>query len=191
MSELSLTQNAVAEPEALPPAQISSRAAKLTKARPAEQASAPAQIMVRQAGRRDLLTVCRIECASFGFARLLSGLWPLTGNRGVRAWIVEADQRPAGYLVAYKNALNDRWVMYVGGVGVLPEHRKCGLATRLMRIVLGEYRSVWLHVRASNASAIAVYRKLGMGELRRIPRFYPNGENAIVMATQDLIATAL
>jgi ribosomal-protein-alanine N-acetyltransferase len=141
---------------------------------------------IRLGTTRDWMAVCRIECACFGWGRVLTGLWPRAGSAGATTWIYEVAGRPAGYLIAYEHEIDHRPVMYVGGVGVLPQYRKGGLGTCLMQAVLVGYRSVWLHVRAGNAPAIAMYRKLGMVELRRMPRFYSNGETALVMGTTDL-----
>lgn len=77
--------------------------------------------------------------------------------------------------------------MYVGGVGVLPRYRQCGIGTRLMNAVLAAYGSVWLHVRAGNLPAIALYRSLGMQQVRRLNAFYADGDDAFVLATPDLI----
>ncbi len=78
--------------------------------------------------------------------------------------------------------------MYVGGIGVLSRYRQCGIGTLLMRAVFEAYGSVWLHVRAGNAPAIALYRSLGMQQVRRLDGFYANGDDALVMATPDLIS---
>ena len=37
--------------------------------------------------------------------------------------------------------------------------------------------------RASNAAAIALYEKLGMYVAERLPKFYSNGEDALIMAS--------
>jgi ribosomal protein S18 acetylase RimI-like enzyme len=49
------------------------------------------------------------------------------------------------------------------------------------------YPAIWLHVRAHNSAAIAMYLRLGLCQLHRLERFYSNGEAAIVMATPDLV----
>jgi ribosomal protein S18 acetylase RimI-like enzyme len=144
-------------------------------------------VRVRIATARDRGQVRRIECAAFGRMRFLSGLWRRTGNPDAMTWIAEVDGRPAGYLIAYENELDGRPIMYVGGVGVLPSFRRNGIGARLMDAVRAGRHPVWLHVRANNAAAIAMYRKLGMCELGRVRRFYANGEDALVLATPDAV----
>jgi len=142
---------------------------------------------VRLATWRDWIKICRMECACFGRARLINGLWSRVGEYGVTTWIAEAGNKPAGYLIAYKKELDGKDVQYVGGVGVMPSHRKSGIGTLLMHAVMADHHPVWLHVRANNVAAIRLYWKLGLLELRRIARFYSNGDDALVMATLDLI----
>lgn len=144
-------------------------------------------VRVRLAGRRDQLFVCRIECACFGWGRMLFGLWPRTGRPGVKTWIAEVDGKPAGYVITYARELDGRPVSYVGGIGVLPSFRQSGIATHLMSAVFLDHPTLWLHVRAANRAALNLYDKLDMRELRRLSRFYSNGEDAIVMVTPDLL----
>jgi ribosomal-protein-alanine N-acetyltransferase len=94
---------------------------------------------------------------------------------------------PAGYLIAYQHDIDGRSVMYVGGVGVLPQYRRRGLGKRMMQVVLENQTSLWLHVRAGNAPAIAMYRQLGMQARQKLTRFYSNGDDALVLVTPDLL----
>jgi ribosomal-protein-alanine N-acetyltransferase len=141
---------------------------------------------LRCATRRDRAAVRRIECACFGRARFLFGLWRRVGEPGVTAWIAQTQGAPVGYLIAYDKDLDGAPVFYVGGVGVLPRFRQCGHGARLVSAALAGHRQMWLHVRGENAAALAMYRKLGMRVLRRIPQFYSNGEDAALMVTPDL-----
>jgi ribosomal-protein-alanine N-acetyltransferase len=113
-------------------------------------------------------------------------LWPGTGERDVATWIAEVDGRPVGYLISYEKKLDGRRVWYVGGVGVLKSYRHTGIGRRLMQAVFADHPMLWLHVRASNRAALHLYAKLDMRELRRLKRFYSNGEDAVVMVTPDL-----
>jgi ribosomal-protein-alanine N-acetyltransferase len=144
-----------------------------------------ATAQLRAAGRRDWHVICRLECACFGRKRLLFGLWPRTGRPGVRTWIAELNGSPVGYLICYASELEGRRVPYVGGIGVLPAFRQLGIATQLMRAVLAATPALWLHVRADNRAALNLYRKLNMRALRRMARFYSNGDDAIVMVTRQ------
>ena len=163
---------------------IRRRAEHLTGALPA---TSGAPIRVRPATAKDRGRVRRIECACFGRARFLFGLWPRTGSRDALTWVAESGGRPAGYLIAYDHELDGRLIAYVGGVGVLPEFRQQGIGTRLMNALRAGRRPVWLHVRAGNTAAVSMYLKYGMRELRREARFYSDGEDALVMVTPDVV----
>ena len=105
----------------------------------------------------------------------------------MKTWIAEVNGKPAGYVITYARELNGRLVSYVGGIGVLPSFRQSGIATHLMSAAFLDHPTLWLHVRASNRAALNLYDKLDMRELRRLRRFYSNGEDAIVMVTPDLL----
>ena len=134
----------------------------------------------------DRADVCSIECACFGRARFLFGLWPRVGRAGTVTLIAQCDHRPVGYLIAYQRALGGRSEMYVAGVAVRPSHRRAGLADSLTQAIRVAHPRLWLHVRESNVAALALYRKHGLSEKQRIERFYSNGETAIVLVTGNL-----
>jgi ribosomal protein S18 acetylase RimI-like enzyme len=77
---------------------------------------------------------------------------------------------------------------YLCNLTVLPEHRRKGLGKYLCAVaeyvahVLWAKDSIYLHVRASNAPAIAMYTAVGYRELQRLPD--PQGE--ILYLTKDL-----
>ena len=144
-------------------------------------------VRIELATARDRSVVRRIECECFGLARFVFGLWPRTGRGDTLTWIATTGDRVAGYLIAYQKELDDRPVMYVGGVGVSRHYRQHGIGKQLMKAVLAEHDSLWLHVRAQNVAAINLYHRLGMCQLRRLEQFYSNGDDAIVMATRNLV----
>lgn len=89
----------------------------------------------------------------------------------------------AGHLVAALVYTPDaRDALYVVQLGVVPGHRRRGLATRLLTEVIRLGKPVTLHVRAGNSRARALYRGLGFVDVRTEPKFYRNnGEDAILM----------
>ncbi len=143
--------------------------------------------MIRPASKSDRTQICWLECACFGWERLLFGLWPRIGRRGISTWIAEVGEKAAGYSITYYRELDHQMVWYVGGIGVLQPYRHNGIAQQLMAAVFSDHPTLWLHVRATNRAALNLYEKLGMHELRRITRFYSNGDDAIVMVTHSYI----
>ena len=142
--------------------------------------------IVRRANASDVLSVCRIECACFGWGRLLFGLWPRVISHTTLSLVAEADGKVVGYLIAYPRKLRAEDATYVAGIGVNTAMRRHGFGTQLMQAVLAAGFPVWLHVRAGNSPAIEMYQRLQMHELRRLTRFYANGDDALVFVNDDL-----
>jgi ribosomal-protein-alanine N-acetyltransferase len=75
---------------------------------------------------------------------------------------------------------------HVTTVGVAPEHRRRGLANRLMEKVEDGFRRrdvrmVRLEVRSINAGAQQLYRNLGYIVTQRLPHYYSNGGDGLLM----------
>jgi len=75
---------------------------------------------------------------------------------------------------------------HVTTVGVSPEHRRRNLAKRLMGQVEDGFkkrnvRLVRLEVRALNTSAQKLYESLGYSITQRLPKYYSNGGDGLLM----------
>ena len=157
--------------------------------RPTLPANENNSFIVRSAAASDLWRVCLIECASFGWGRLLFGLWPRTVSRDTTTLVAAVNAKVVGYLIAYPRKLYAVTAIYVAGIGVMPKLRRNGFGTQLMKAILADETSVWLHVRAGNTAAIEMYQHLNMHERSRLKRFYTNGEDALIFVTTDLLRT--
>jgi ribosomal-protein-alanine N-acetyltransferase len=86
-----------------------------------------------------------------------------------------------GYLICSRY---DR-VWHLMNVAVAPEHRRLGIATRLITQLFETSESelpMTLEVRVSNREAIAMYEGLGFRSAGVRPRYYQdNGEDALIM----------
>ena len=86
-----------------------------------------------------------------------------------------------GYLVCSRYA--DVW--HLMNVAVVPERRRAGIATTMLRRLFeeaGPDSRYTLEVRTSNAEAIAMYRRFGFKPAGRRRRYYhDNGEDALIM----------
>jgi len=74
----------------------------------------------------------------------------------------------------------------VKDIAVRPDYQGHGLGTILLRRALGALRAggaraVKLEVRETNERAIGLYRRHGFVHRRTIPRYYDDGENALIM----------
>lgn len=142
-------------------------------------------LSIRPARRADLLAIVRIENASF------SQPWPhdafetFLGEPGFLVAIDEA-RTIVGYIVSDVTPNYGRNLGHVKDIAVHPDHRGSGIGSALLTralSVLGAYDadSIKLEVRPSNESARRLYRSFGFDPLRRVPGYYDDDEDAIVM----------
>ncbi|HUK13612.1 MAG TPA: ribosomal protein S18-alanine N-acetyltransferase [Thermoanaerobaculaceae bacterium] len=92
----------------------------------------------------------------------------------------------AGYLAAYLFACWQVDELHVLKVATHPLHEGKGLATSLLAEAREEAqraraRGLVLEVRTSNRRAFRLYRWLGYDVIGRRPRYYTDGEDALVM----------
>jgi len=76
---------------------------------------------------------------------------------------------------------------HVISIAVLPEHRRQGIASALLREAMRGMqaygvRECFLEVRVSNTPAIRLYQKMGFQIVRTVPRYYADGEAAYIMS---------
>lgn len=94
---------------------------------------------------------------------------------------VAGEPKLVGYLICSRYAE----VWHLMNVAVAPSFRRRGIATGMVRELLGRLERdprVTLEVRESNAGAIAMYEFLGFRAAGTRPGYYPdNGEAAVIM----------
>lgn len=93
---------------------------------------------------------------------------------------------PSGALAGYVFSMFFLDEMHVNKIAVDPSMRRRGIAAMLMDECFSFARlngvaTMSLEVRETNDGARALYRSLGFEESYRRPRYYPDGEAAIVM----------
>lgn len=94
--------------------------------------------------------------------------------------------RRDGAVIAYVFAMWFFDEMHVNKIAVAEEERRQGVALALMQHCTGfalanDIKSISLEVRESNAAAQTFYTRLGFTSLYVRPRYYPDGEAAVVM----------
>jgi len=153
--------------------------------RDAESRSGPApdgQVRIEPSNWRDLNALRELERICFPL-----DAWPLLDRVGVLT-------RPA--VVRLKAVVNGKMVGFVAGdvrrsqkltliatIGVLPEYRGRGIGSTLLRECEEQAGMpiVRLNVRISNRVAIHMYERMGYQVVSRWPRYYQDGEDALVM----------
>ncbi|WP_226004587.1 ribosomal protein S18-alanine N-acetyltransferase [Natrinema salinisoli] len=142
------------------------------------------EVRIRSAERADLLAVVRIENASFSQPWPYDAFERFLGEPGFL--VAETNGQIAGYVVADVTQQIGRALGHVKDIAVHPEHRGDGVGSTLLSRSLGVLaargaETVKLEVRRSNDDAKRLYREFGFDPLRRVPEYYGNGEDAIVM----------
>lgn len=75
---------------------------------------------------------------------------------------------------------------HITTIGVAPEHRRRGLARKMLAHVEEALRqrhigTIFLEVRASNQAAQNLYHNLGYAVVQRLEKYYSNGEDGLLM----------
>ena len=144
----------------------------------------PVNASVRAAERADLLAVVRIERACF------ADPWPYDAFERLvdepSFLVAERDGAIVGYVVADRTPNHGRDIGHVKDLAVHPDARGEGIGRTLLRSVLARLRGtgvevVRLEVRESNAPARSLYASEGFEPIRRVSRYYRDGEDAIVL----------
>ncbi len=139
-------------------------------------------IEVASADRGDLLEIAALAAAS------LREPWPADSfEREIelaeaRLSMAREGSRGVGYLSARRIADE----VHILSIAVDPARRRRGVARALLDALLREEqargaRSALLEVRASNLTARAFYESAGFVAVGRRPRYYANGEDALLM----------
>jgi ribosomal-protein-alanine acetyltransferase len=94
-----------------------------------------------------------------------------------------------GALVGYALGARTGAELEVRSLAVAPAHRRLGLGARLLDALLEAERSCGgsdavLEVRRSNAPAMRLYARAGFEACGERPRYYADGESAVVMAVR-------
>lgn len=142
------------------------------------------EVTIRPAERADLLAVVRIENASFSQPWPYDAFERFLGEPGFL--VAEHDGAIAGYIVADVTQQVGRALGHVKDIAVHPDHRGDGVGSTLLSRSIGVLaahgsQTVKLEVRRSNDGAKRLYREFGFDPLRRVPEYYGDGEDAIVM----------
>ncbi len=149
-------------------------------------------VRVRQAERADLVSVMRIERASFpqpwpydAFTRYLDrpGFLVAVDADADRTVDDGSAGGVIGYVVADRVQNHGQALGHVKDLAVHPERRGEGVGSTLLSEALSVLSpaSVKLEVRESNDAARGLYGRFGFRPVKRVPRYYDDGEDAVVM----------
>jgi ribosomal-protein-alanine N-acetyltransferase len=142
---------------------------------------------IEQASWRDLGDLRHLEAVCFP-----QDAWPLWDLIGVLTLpnVVRlkavAGVKMVGFIAG--DIRSSERMAWIATVGVLPEYRGQGIGSALLRQCearLGMPR-VRLNVRVSNITAIRLYKQVGYYQVGTWPRYYQDGEDALILEKQLL-----
>jgi ribosomal-protein-alanine N-acetyltransferase len=139
------------------------------------------EVRVRRLAYSDLPAVIAIERRSFPTPwSLAMFVLELSKPSGI-CLAAHAGEDLLGYVICSR--YDQVW--HLMNIAVSPDHRRGGVASRLMRRLFEESRGelpFTLEVRVSNQQAIAMYEGFGFRSAGVRPRYYhDNGEDALIM----------
>lgn len=107
----------------------------------------------------------------------------LTASESVSYRVVTQNSAMAGFVIGL---LEPDHTGHITTIGISPEHRRRRLASALLERVEDGFRRrgariVRLEVRASNIPAQKLYLSLGYSVTQRLPRYYSNGGDGLLM----------
>src|SRR5207249_11274683 len=107
----------------------------------------------------------------------------LTAPESISYRVVMQNSAMAGFVIGL---LEPDHTGHITTIGIAPEHRRRRLASCLMETIESGFqrrdvRIVRLEVRASNVSAQKLYSSLGYSITQRLPKYYSNGGDGLLM----------
>ena len=107
--------------------------------------------------------------------------------------VAEVGTRTVGYIMCriehgFSDVKRLKFVRkgHIISIAVMPEFRRAGIASELVKQALNALQEMkadecYLEVRETNETAIELYEKLGFSMARRVPHYYADGAEALVM----------
>ncbi|MFN2579101.1 MAG: ribosomal protein S18-alanine N-acetyltransferase [Pyrinomonadaceae bacterium] len=107
----------------------------------------------------------------------------LTAPESVSYRVVTQNSAMAGFVIGL---LEPDHTGHITTIGIAPEHRRRRLASCLMETIESGFRRrdvriVRLEVRSSNISAQKLYASIGYAVTQRLPKYYSNGGDGLLM----------
>ena len=140
-------------------------------------------MIIRKMEQRDVPAIAELEKICFSDPWSENSIASELDNR-LSCWLVaEQNESVVGY-VGSQSVLDAADMM---NIAVAPEYRKQGIGKALIEALMEYLRqkkviALLLEVCVSNASAIALYQKMGFEQVGRRPKYYRNPrEDALIM----------
>ncbi|MCX8189496.1 MAG: ribosomal protein S18-alanine N-acetyltransferase [Nitrososphaeria archaeon] len=139
-------------------------------------------IGIRKYNEKDLEKILEIERSSFKFPYPKELFKELLSMKQTRMLVAKTDsEKIVGYILY---SIKSQRCLLVS-IAVVPEYRRMGVGTMLMKAFLDDVKNVVekveLQVGCSNLEAINFYHKFGFKVNGILKNYYPDGEDALYM----------
>ncbi len=141
------------------------------------------KVKITNATTKDLAEMYKIELASYEtpWPRemfYLDYLFDGKAHYYVARWMKK--------IVGFLGVWNEGEKLHIVNIAVHPSYRKKGVGSQLMEFAIylarrSKKKEIYLEVRESNSVAQKLYKKFGFSEDGRIPQYYIDGEDGIIM----------
>lgn len=141
-------------------------------------------VVIKEAKDEDVLQIYLIEKENFKFhwSRDFILFNIRLSDKIKKFYVCKIYNNVIGYVVCWLS--ND--TAHILNISVKKEYQNKGIGSRLLLYLFNELISlnikiVILEVRVSNYKAISFYKKFGFNEVETKKKFYPDGEDALLM----------
>jgi [SSU ribosomal protein S18P]-alanine acetyltransferase (EC 2.3.1.128) len=153
---------------------------------PADTASQADNMNIRAVERADLLDILRIERASFENPWPYQAFLSALDDPVFLAATAAETANIHGYIIADIMPNHGRDRGHIKDLAVAPSARQKGIGRTLLWTAIRQLAAtgavtIKLEVRAENMSAQSLYESVGFEVSRRVPRYYDDGEDALIL----------
>lgn len=132
------------------------------------------EIIIDKAQISDAETIYSLENAIFSESRTLTDIENYISSPISVFNVARLGENIAGYIIAYGDDIIT--------IAVREDFRRSGVGSKLLKSLLEAKTELFLEVRESNVNAISFYKKHGFSSVGVRKKYYPDGENAIIMS---------
>lgn len=132
------------------------------------------EIIINKARITDAKIIFSLETEIFREARTLSDIENYISSPLSVFNVARLGADIVGYIIIYGDDIIS--------ISVKENFRRAGVGGELLKSVLAIKTELFLEVRESNTQAISLYKKYGFNSVGSRKKYYPDGENAIIMS---------
>lgn len=132
------------------------------------------EIIIDKAKRNDAEIIFSLETDLFPESRTLSDIENYVYSPISIFNVARLGAEIVGYIIVFGDDIIS--------IATKESYRRAGIGGELLKSVFATKTELFLEVRESNSRAISFYKKYGFKSVGNRNKYYPDGENAIIMS---------